>query len=141
MKTLQIALIYHPQNPHLCLQTWIKILSKLLKNLVAWLPREAIRDHFPKAFIKTGNNKCQVMLDWAEVFVERPKLLDCQAAIWSDYKHHNTIKSSFGISLSGFTTFLGSCYGGRASDKFITKNSGFYDLLERGDIVIADRDF
>ena len=38
--------------------TWITLLSKLLKNLVAWLPREAIRDNLPEAFIKTGNNKC-----------------------------------------------------------------------------------
>ena len=71
--------------------TSIKLLSKLLKNLVAWLSREAIRDNLPEAFIKTGNNKCQVILDCAEVFTERPKSLDCQAAIWSDYKHHNTI--------------------------------------------------
>ena len=37
--------------------TSIKLLSKLLKNLVTWLSREAIRDNLPEAFIKTGNNK------------------------------------------------------------------------------------
>ena len=67
-------------------------MTKLLKNLVAWLPREVIRDNLPKAFIKTGDNKCRVILDCAEVFIERPKSLDCQTAIWSDYKHHNTIR-------------------------------------------------
>ena len=102
------------------------------------MPREAIRDNLPEAFIKTGNNKCRVILDCAEVFIERPKSLDCQAATWSDYKHHNTIKFLVGISPSGFITFLSSCYGGRASDKFITKDSGFYDLLERDDVVMAD---
>ena len=25
-------------------------------------------------------------------FIERPKLLDCQSATWSDYKYHNTIQ-------------------------------------------------
>ena len=44
-------------------------------------------------------------------------------------KHHNTTKFIIGISPSGFITFLSSCYGGRASDKFITKDSGFYDLI------------
>ena len=58
----------------------IKLVSKLLKNLVAWLPREAIQDNLPEAFIKTENNKCRVILDCAEVFIERPKPLDCQAA-------------------------------------------------------------
>ena len=121
--------------------TWIKLLSKLLKNLVAWLPREAIRDNLPEAFIKTGNNKCRVILDCAEVFIERPKSLDCQAATWSVYKHHNTIKVLVGISPSGFIKIFSSCYGGRRSDRFITRDSAFYDLLERDDVVMADRGF
>ena len=74
-------------------------------------------------------------------FIERPKPLDCQAAAWSNYKHHNTIKSLTGISPSGFNTFLSSCYCGRASDKFITKFSGFYNILELDDVVMADRGF
>ena len=105
------------------------------------MPREAIRDNLPEAFIKTGNNKCRVILDCAEVFIERPKSLDCQPATWSDYKHHNTIKFLVSISPSGFITFLSSCYGGGASDKFIAKDSDFYDLLERDDVVMADRGF
>ena len=113
----------------------------MLKNVVAYLPRKAIRDNLPEAFIKTDNNKCRAILDSAEVFIERPKPLDCQAATWSDYKHHHTIKFLVGISPSVFITFLSSCYGGRASDKFITKDSGFYDLLERDDVVMADRGF
>ena len=32
--------------------TLIKLLSKLLKKLVAWLPREARRDNLPEAFIE-----------------------------------------------------------------------------------------
>ena len=46
-----------------------------------------------------------------------------------------------GISPSGFIGFLSSCYGGRANDKFITKDSGFYDLLDHDDVVMTDRDF
>ena len=116
----------------------IKLLSKLLKNLVAWLPLETIRDNLRETFIKTGNNKCRVILDGAEAFVERPKSLDCQAATWSDYKHHNTINFLVDISPSGFITFSSSCYGGRASDRFITKDSGFYDLLERDGVLMVD---
>ena len=47
------------------LTSWIKLLSKLLKNLIAWLPRGAVRDNLPEAFIKTENNKCRVILDCA----------------------------------------------------------------------------
>ena len=73
-----------PTKSSFIFTTWIKLLSKFFKNLVAWLPREAIRDNLPEAFIKTGNNKYRVILDRAEVFIEKPKSLDCQAAAWSD---------------------------------------------------------
>ena len=64
-----------PTKPSFSFTTWIKLLSKLLKNLVAWLLQEAIRDNLPEAFIKIGNNKSRVILDCAEVFIERPKPL------------------------------------------------------------------
>ena len=84
------------------------------KNIeqVAWLPQEAIGDNLTEAYIKTGNNKCWVILDCEEAFNEKPKSLDCQAATWPDYKHHNTVKLIVGISPSGTITFLSSCYGG-----------------------------
>ena len=81
------------------------------------------------------------ILKCAEVFIERPKPFDCQAATQSDYKHYNTIKSLVGISHSGFNTFLRSCCSGRATDKFITKDSAFYDILELDDAVMADLGF
>ena len=47
-----------------------------------------------------------------------------------------------GITPTGFISFLPSCYGGQTSDKFITRDSGFYDLLlERVDEVITGMDF
>ena len=102
-----------PTKSSVIFMTWLKILSKLIRNVVAWLPREVIRENLPEEFIKTGNNKCRVILDCAEVFTERRKPLD----------------------------LLSLCYGGRASDKFITKNSGFYDLLERDGVAMVDCGF
>ena len=54
-------------------------------------------------FIKVGYKKC-VILDCAEVFIERPKSLINQACTWSEYKHHNTIKFLVGISPTGYIT-------------------------------------
>jgi hypothetical protein len=132
-------------SPSICsntFTTWIGIISRILgRVLVTWLPREAIRDNLPECFKKSGHYKCRVILDCAEVFIERPKGLDNQAATWSDYKHHNTLKFLVGISPSGYITFLSDCYGGRASDKFITNDSNFFEALERDDEVMADRGF
>ena len=98
-----------PTKSSFIFTTWIKLLNKLLKDLVAWLPREAILDNLSEAFIKTGNNKCTVILDCVEVIIERPKPLDCQAATWFSYKHHINIKFLVVISPSIVITFLISC--------------------------------
>ena len=116
--------------------------GKLLGHaLITWRPQEAVHSNLPGVFIKAGYKKCRVILDCAEVFIERPKSLINQACTWSEYKHHNTIKFLAGISPTGYITFLSDCYGGRASDRCIVKDSGFYNLLEREDMVMADRGF
>ena len=51
------------------------------------------------------------------------------------------MKFLVGITPCGAISFLSKCWGGRATDTFITMNSGFLRLLEHGDIVLADRGF
>ena len=105
-------------SPTLCsyiFTTWIKLLSKVLgKALVVWPPKESIREYLPEIFLKSGYGKYCVIIDCAEVFIERPKSLSAQAATWSDYKHHNTFKFLVGITPTGFISILSSCYGDRA---------------------------
>jgi len=122
-------------------KTWTRFLAQTLGKLVAWLPKENILDNMPKAFRKAGHSNLRVIIDCSEVFIERSKALDVQAATWSDYKSHNTIKFLIGISPAGFVTFLSDCYSGRSSDKFITADCGFYECLEPYDEVMADRGF
>ena len=52
-----------------------------------------------------------------------------------------TLKFLIGIAPSDYITFLSDCYGGRASDKYIVLDSGFLDLIERDDYVMAGRGF
>ena len=109
--------------------------------MVVWLPKEVILEHLPAKFNKKNHTKIRCVIDCSEVFTERPKAVDIQAATWSDYKKHNTVKFLIGISPTGFITFLSDCYGGRASDQFICKDSGFYELLDPYDEIMADRGF
>ena len=109
--------------------TWIKMLSSVLGNvLIAWLPREPIRDHIPNIFKKTGHYKVRCIIDCSEVFIQRPKSMIFQAVTWSDYKSHNTFKFLIGISPSGFITFVSDCYGGRASDRFICMDNAEFTI-------------
>ena len=72
--------------------TWIRVLSKLLDHaLITWLSQETVRSNLLGVFIKAGHKKCLVILDCAEVFIERPNSLINQACTWSEYKHHHTI--------------------------------------------------
>ena len=91
--------------------------------------------------MEAGYTKTRCIIDCTEVFIERPKSLDAQAATWSDYKKHNTIKFLIGISPCGFITYISDSYGGRAPDQFICIDSTFHHLLESGDEVMADRGF
>ena len=60
---------------------------------------------------------------------------------WSNYKHHNTFKFLIGISPQRLVSFISTAWGGRASNKRITEESGVFNNLLPGDIVLADRSF
>ena len=51
----------------------------------------------------------------------------------ADYSFSAYHDHSFSTSQEKCETFLSDCYGGRASDKFIISDSGFYDLIKRDD--------
>ena len=56
-------------------------------------------------------------------------------------KHHNTIKVLVAITPQGTISFLSKAWGGRASDKYITKHCGVLNNLLPGDLILTDRGF
>lgn len=120
---------------------WRPILARFMREkVIAWLPRDTLNRIRPKTFHK-NYPKATCIIYCTEVFVQRPKNLRKRSQTYSNYKHHNTYKLLYCIAPNGYVMFVSKLFGGRASDNFITKNSGFVHHLIPGDEILADRGF
>ena len=59
--------------------------------LIKWPERKVLRQTMPMSFRKFFQ-KCCVIIDCTEIFIERPTDLLARAQVWSNYKHLSTAK-------------------------------------------------
>ena len=97
--------------------TWVNFLAYELEGLIKLTAKEpALRGAAAfKNFPIT-----QMVIECTEIFAERPSGLKARQPLFSNYKHHVTIKFLVGCSMNGEINFVSSAWGGRGSDKKIT---------------------
>ena len=129
-------------------------------HLIKWPDRETLNLTMPMSFRKFFK-RCCVIIDCSEVFIECPTNLLARAQVWSNYKHHSTIKFLIGITPQGTISYISHCVGGRMSDKEIVEQSTLLNyllpgenkitvhvdcshviiIMLAGDVILADRGF
>ena len=130
-------------SPVMCshiVNTWITFLARELHCLVFWPDKNQIRCFMPEP-LRQKYPSLRCIIDCSETFIERPRDLKLQASTWSDYKKHNTLKYLIALTPDGLISFVSNAWGGCATDRYVVQKSGFLDLIEADDLIMADREF
>lgn len=122
--------------------TWIYFLyNEFTTQLKPFMfpSRKTIAETLPKIFRSLKN--IRVIVDCAEFFCQSPSNFEHQGNLYSSYKAHTTFKVLIGCTPNGCISFVSDAFEGSISDREIFKRSKIADLLQPGDVVLADRGF
>ncbi len=126
---------------------WTEILEACIDEFPLWPDKDVIQRHMPAVF-KEQFPKTRVIIDAAEIEIDRPRNPDTQSQTWSEYKSRNTIKFLLAVTPNGVPCFVSQCFGGRISDKELTQRCGILDKtsdgkerFDPGDAIMADKGF
>lgn len=122
------------------LRKWIRFLAKEFRPLIRQPKKELISFYSPKSFRELFPDVV-IVVDCTEIEMERPSALDNQSACYSSYKSRPTMKALLGITPSGVLSFVSGFFPGSTSDREITMQSHFLNILNTGDAVMADKGF
>jgi hypothetical protein len=129
--------------------TWVDHMYFKFGQSSIWPHRDTIMKNMPKEF-KMDFPNTLIIIDGTELKTQTPCALGLQSQLHSDYKSSTTLKALIGCDPSGSVTFISELFTGSISDKAITEQSGFYDLItqlkqhgyvKEGDAVMADKGF
>lgn len=84
----------------------------------------------------------RIVIDATEIItVDVPQDMTKQSSCYSNYKSRHAVKTVVGIAPNGTIVFCSNCYPGSTSDVAIVKHCGILDMLQAGDLILADKGF
>ena len=105
--------------------TWINFIYLNLGQINIWPTRGEVNETMPEDF-KQKYSSTRVIIDCTEVRCQMPSSLHLNGELFSNYKHHTTLKGLIGS----------------ISDREIVERSGLLDLpFQEKDSVMADKGF
>ncbi|XP_049519047.1 uncharacterized protein LOC119440105 isoform X1 [Dermacentor silvarum] len=118
----------------------LKTLAVATKQWIFRPPSRVIQATMPDSF-KVHYPSCTMIIDCTEIRTEQPPTVQQERVLYSNYKGAYTLKFLVAVTPGGMICFCSKAYGGRLSDAHITVDSGFLDLVQPGDTVLADKGF
>ena len=104
------------------ISSWSETIDACFPEIYLWPTKEEVQKHLPTVFLNDYPNT-RVLIDCAEIFIEKPKNPDSQSLIWPSYKNRNTLKFLLAVTPNGIPCFVLDCYGGRINTYEQTKKS------------------
>ena len=120
------------------LSTWVRATAKVLSCMTKVWDLGTVNTLKPKKF---KSQKLHSIADATEIFIQTPKDHLLQCLTWSNYKHHNILKVVGVIASSSDIMFKSLAYPGSISDKEITKQSDYLDMMEPYTQLMVDKGF
>ena len=137
------------QSVSCVVNAWTERMYYKFGQLNIWLHRDIIINQMPKKY-KADFPTSLVIIDGTELRTQSPCALALQSQLYSDYKSSTTLKCLIGCDPRGSLLFVSELFTGCISDKQLTEQSGFYDLLrtlksigyiQDNDAIMADNGF
>ena len=118
--------------------TWVRATAKVLSCMIKVWDLDTVNTLKPKKF---KSQKLHSIADATEIFIQTPKDHLLQHLTWSNCKHHNTLKVLVVIAPSSDIMFISLAYPGSISDKEITKQPGYLDMMEPYTELMVNKGF
>lgn len=119
--------------------SWILFMCECMQSITTLPELNVLQLRVPKSFEKFSDTT--IVLDCTEVFIQSPSSLENKSLTYSNYKSHDTFKALVGVSMTGAVVFVSRLWPGSTSDVEITRKSGLFKELNKGDAEMVDKGF